>query len=248
MHDVIILAAGRLEQEFAAHYNVESKAYIPLKGKMMVEHVLETLSAVALARKVLVVPGTTLPESLKHRIDHSATGGRTIVDSMKSGLLALPSPTKKVLILPCDIPLLSREALEDFLLACEKRDADLYYSYVSREDSEKKYPGLRHTYARLRDGTFCGGSLFMLSPQIMARCEDLFTSITGARKNPLKIAQLLGASTIIKFLMRALSISDIEKKVSALLGARAIAIQSHHADMAFNVDDLAVLQAALEFL
>lgn len=249
MYDVIILAAGRLDHDLAAHYPVESKAFIPLRGKMMVEYLIETLRHVpSLGRKVLVAPSTTIPESLRESLDYEVAGGKTIIDSLKSGLLALPSPTKTVLILPCDIPLISRDAIVDFLQNCETRQADLFYSYVSRADSEKKFPGLHHTYATLKEGVFCGGSLVLISPEIMGRCEALFSSITGARKNPLKIAGLLGLSTIIKFLSRSLSVSDLEKKISSLLGARALAIQSHYAEMAFNVDELSVLQAAKRFL
>lgn len=247
LYDVIILAAGRLEEEFQVHYSVETKAFIPIGDKMMGEYVLQVLEDVSCLRaKVLVTPSFTVPDDMRRRVDRVAIGGSTIMESLKSGIHALSSPTEKVLVIPSDVPLLCREAVEDFITRCEREDADIYYSFISKEDSESRYPNLRHTYVRLREGIFCGGSLMLFSPSILKECEKLFFSLSQARKNPLKMASILGLSIICRFLTGRLGIEDLERRISMLLGAKAVGVKTTYAEVGFNVDDLPLLKRARE--
>ncbi|MDQ7822988.1 MAG: nucleotidyltransferase family protein [Candidatus Eremiobacteraeota bacterium] len=249
MHDVIILAGGKMEEEFRALYDVEHKAYIPLHGKMMVQYVLEALSGVQeLSRKVLVAPSLPVPPLVGEHVDHAVTGGSSMVASLRAGLEALPSPSEKVLVMPSDIPLLTAGAVEEFLRGCRERQGSVCYAYVEKSDSERSYPGLRHTYARLREGTFCGGSLVLLEPAVFPQCERLFTTLTAARKNPFQSASMLGLPIILKFAAGLLSLADLEKKITALLGAPAVAVRIRQGNAAFNIDDLEVLRFAERLL
>lgn len=245
MYDVIILAAGKLEHEFKTLYEVATKAYLPIRKRMMVEYELDALDHVDnLGKRIFVAPSGPVPEAIRARVDGIASGGRTMIESLQSGIRGLHSPTEKVLVIPADIPLLCSGAVEDFLRQCEGREAEVYYSFLRREDSEKRYPRLHHTYVRLRGGSFCGGSLFLFSPQVIGACEKLFSEIALARKNPLKLAGLLGFSTIGRFVLGVLSIADLERRISALLGAGAVGIRTHYAEAGFNVDDVTTLKRA----
>ncbi|MCA9791718.1 MAG: hypothetical protein KC910_07980, partial [Candidatus Eremiobacteraeota bacterium] len=64
------------------------------------------------------------------------------------------------------------------------------------------------------------------------------TALTYARKNPLKLASLLGWGTIASFLLRRLTITAAEQAVGRLLGGLTCAgIESPYAEVAFNIDD-----------
>lgn len=248
MYDVIVLAGGGVDGDLKEVYgSLEGKAYIPLGEKLMVEYVADVLDETAgFSKKILVAPSEKTPEKLKERFDCVRAGGRGMIDSLKAGLEAAESG--RVLVMPCDVPLISSDSVEDFLRRCEERQASFYYSYVRKEDSESIYPGLRHTYVRLKDGVFCGGSLVLLEKKDFHYGETLFHSLTGARKNPLRLVSLLGLPLIFGFLLRTLSVAQLEKKAGELLKAPVAAVCSAYPEMAFNVDDLSVLSKAQELL
>jgi molybdopterin-guanine dinucleotide biosynthesis protein A len=249
MYDVVILAGGRLERDFQPHYHVETKAFIPLHGKPMVEYMLDALRDVpSLGKRVLVTSASSLPQGVSDKIDGTAPGGASIVESLRSGLHALEPATDRVLILPCDAPLITAEAILDFLNSCEKCGASFCYSYVSKKNSEQRYPGLRHTYARLKEGVFCGGSMVLISPALVDLWEALFRALTAARKNPFAMAGILGWKVIARFIVFQLSIRDIEERISQLLTRPARGIQSSFAEVALNADEMSVLRRVEEIL
>ena len=247
MYDTVILAAGRLEADLKSLCNVESKAYLPINGNMMVQYVINVLRDVpGLTKIIMTVPSDKVPGGLDSSVDSICLGGRTMIDSLKNALELCS--TDYVLVIPCDVPLLTCEAVTDFLSLCKKRTADFYYNYVSKENSEKLYPALRHTYMKLKDGIFCGGSLVLIKRSEFAKGEKLFRSLTNSRKNILALVKILGITTIFKFLTHQLSVSDIEKRASHILSCNVAGIESSFAQTAFNVDDESVFKRAKELL
>lgn len=254
MYDVVILAGGALGKEFGPYFDVSHKAFIPIGGKMMLEYVIEAIREVpSLGRKVLVSSGPGLPDSVKEKVDLCADSGSTIMESVKSGIDALAGSgsfesDSRVLLVPCDVPLLTSHAILDFLTRCEVRGAPLCYSFLSMKASEEKYPGLHHTCARLKEGVFCGGSLVLLAPSVLRQCSAFFDRLTGARKKPLEIASILGIKVIVKFLTSTLSVADLEERISSLIGVQAVGIESAYAEISFNVDELSTLTRAVEIM
>ncbi|MFH0802896.1 MAG: NTP transferase domain-containing protein [bacterium] len=245
----VVLAGGRVEKSLSERFQVSSKGLIPLKGKMMILPVLEALRKSPSIEWISVsAPGGELPAEAEVLADVVASSGDDILDSLKNGIEALNEKPEWVLAAPCDAPFLTSEAVEDFLERCWKREADLCYSFVSREDSEKAYPELSHTYVRLREGVFCGGSLVLIRPEILEKALKLVREILSARKAPWRLAAILGFSIVWKFSQGALSIADLEERAFRLLGSRAAGIQVPNASVAFNVDSAAQLEQAEKFL
>lgn len=245
----VVLAGGGLLPEFRERFDVPSKAFIPLAGKMMVEYILEALRLCGdLEEMVLVTPTEDLPGKLSGMVKAAAPSGENIVSSLKSGIRALGEPPERVLAVPCDLPLLTGEAIKDFLQRCADLRAALYYSYVGRDVSEAAYPRLRHTYVRLREGVFCGGGLVLFDPRTMDKCEKLFKRVTSARKRPWQIAGILGGSIIAKFLLGTLSVRDLEKRVSDLLGFQTRGVLTPYPEVGFNVDHQEELEMAEKIL
>ena len=56
------------------------------------------------------------------------------------------------------------------------------------------------------------------------------------RKKPWKLAQLLGFSFMLKFFMQRLSLAELEKRVSQLLGVKGVAIISPYPEIGTDVD------------
>lgn len=245
----VVLAGGRLENSLNERFQVKSKGLIPLGGKSMILSVLEALRKSPSIEWISVsAPGGELPPEAEVLADVVAPSGDDILESLKNGIEALNEKPEWVLAAPCDAAFLTSEAIDDFLERCWKKEADLCYSFVSKEDSERAYPGLSHTYVRLREGVFCGGSLVLMRPEILGKAAKLVRDILSARKAPWRLAAILGFSIVWKFSQGALSIADLEARAFRLLGSRAVGIQVPHPSVAFNVDTAAQLEQAEKFL
>jgi hypothetical protein len=172
-------------------------------------------------------------------------GGRTIIDTILLGMAALDH-NRNVLVATADIPLLTAEAVNDFVEQCSRLNADLYYPVVPREVNDRYYPGNKRTYVRLKEGTYTGGNLFLVNPAIVPQCTTVAGKFIAERKNPLKLCQMLGWSFVIRFLLGKLPLRDVEQRVSELLGVNGAVINSPYPELGIDVDkpsDLEMVRA-----
>lgn len=246
--EAILLAGGKLEDEFKPLGSFSGKAYLPIEGKPMAQYVLNSLLSVpSIKRVVCVLPegGSEFPGTI------STAGGKTLVESLGKGISALLSETNLVLVAACDLPFLTKKGIENFMTQCEQSDAGLFYSFVSRQDSESRFPGARHTYVKLLEGEFCGGGLIGIQPATFPALKKIAERITENRKNVFALTRIFGFSFLLKLalgkFLGKLSISILEKRASELLGFPAKGILSHDPEIAFNVDDLETLNQASNF-
>ena len=270
MFDIIVLGGGKLEKEFEENLKEkpEGKAYIKINGKMMAEYVLEMVKTASenmgnTGQIFFVAPSENIPEYIKRfislmarngsvsdkipqdikgMVNNTCVGGKSVIESLKNGLQLCQN--EKIFVIPCDIPLATPKSFEDFASKSIESNADFSYSFVRKEISEEKFPNLRHTYVKLKEGTFCGGSFMMVSKSKFSKCEELFKKITEGRKEPLKLVSLFGFINIIKMLFHVLTIDELIKKGKELLGAEVFAMESKFPEMAFNVDKLEDLKRA----
>lgn len=246
MYDAIILAGGENSKNLSAGEREPFEAMIRIAGKPMVAFVAEALSGCPRVGRIFILGPeealATCPLPERARI---MAGGRTIIDTIVSGMNAL-GHRRKTIVATADIPLLTSAAVEDFLAQCDRTEADLYYPVVTREVNERRFPGNRRTYVRLREGTFTGGNLFLVNPAVVPGCVRVADRLIAQRKNPLRLAAILGWTFVFKFLAGRLSIVEVERRVAELLGVRGAVIQSPYAELGIDVDkpsDLEMVRA-----
>jgi GTP:adenosylcobinamide-phosphate guanylyltransferase len=243
--EAVLLAGGKLEEAFAPFGPAPGKAYLLLNGKRMADYVLDVLINVPRIRRIVaVIPkgANAFPNT------HAVAGGETLMESLSAGFQVLKSETTLALVATADIPFLTKEALENFMNACEKEEAGFYYSFVSQIDSEKKFPGIPHTYVKLKEGRFCGGGLLAIAPKNFSSLKKFAEEATQKRKNIFALAKIFGVSFLLKLLLGRLSIQEVEKRASQLLGFPAKGILSPYPEVAFNIDDPKTLKLGLNFL
>jgi hypothetical protein len=170
-----------------------------------------------------------------------------MVDSLLRALSRL-NTDKHVLVLTSDIPLITPEALEDFLQQCVKREADIYYSFVPKEAIEEKYPGVHRTYVRLSDGTFTGGNVVLINPQVVLERGQRILQAVQLRKHPVKLCRMLGFKFLLKLMRGKLSVAEIEKRVGEILGFIGAGIVSNYPEVGVDVDKPSDLELAKAFL
>jgi GTP:adenosylcobinamide-phosphate guanylyltransferase len=241
----VVLGGGDPGDPFAAAHGVSVKALIPLGGEPMALHVLRALRGSGRVSRVVYV-GPTTPE-LDALIDERVTDHGTLLSNLEAGVEALAvaglAPGERVLVATADIPLLTPEGLAG-VLAAAPENAGLVYPVVRREDCERAFPGVRRTYARLRDGTFTGGNVFLLDPRLVGQFLPRLREVLAARKAPLRLARLIGPGVLGRLLLGRLTVSELETRVSALLGVPARALITPHAAIGSDVDQDADLRLA----
>lgn len=244
-----MLGGGDPGDAFAAAHGVSVKPLIELGGSPMAAHVLRALRGSGRVRRILYV-GPTTPE-IEALSDGRVTDHGTLLSNLEAGVEALRStglpPGERVMVVTADIPLLGAEAVRD-LLDAAPTEAALIYPVVRREVCEAQFPGVKRTYARLRDGTFTGGNLFLLDPALIGQFLPRLRALLAARKAPLRLAGIVGPGVLLALVTGRLSVSALERRVSDLLGVRACALITLHAAVGTDVDKEADLQLAREHL
>ncbi|MBV9271252.1 MAG: NTP transferase domain-containing protein [Candidatus Eremiobacteraeota bacterium] len=234
--NVVVLAGGPPD-ELAAHTSgAPNKAYVKIAGKTLLQRTIEPLRAARSVSRIIVV---TPPEAFSHSAallaDERRPDGKRIRDSLQSGLAQLAG-NDNVLIATSDLPVLTSEAVDDFIARVHQRDADLSYGCLEKSVHMAAYPEVPHTWVRLKDGTYCGGGLMAMKPRVFPSLSRFIEQLGQARKNPLRLASLFGWDILLRFAIRRVAVADAEERASKILGAPTRAIISPYAESAVNVD------------
>ncbi len=146
--------------------------------------------------------------------------GDSIVQNLFRGVEALASPTDELLVVAGDAPLISVGALERFVAVCRSAGADFGYPIVPREACEARFPGVRRTYVRLREGAFTGGNCFYLAPVAVAPALERLDRVFRARKRPAQLARMLGLGLVVRLVLGRATVAEAERAADRLLGVR----------------------------
>lgn len=241
----VVLGGGDPGDAFASAHGVKVKPLIPIHGVPMALYVLRALRDSGRVQRVAYV-GPTTPE-MEALIDLRATDHGTLLSNLESGVDALGksglAAGERVLVVTADIPMLTAQQIRDVLDAAPA-EAGLVYPVVRREDCEATYAGVKRTYAKVKDGTFTGGNLFILDPKLIGKFLPRLREVLDARKAPFKLAGIIGPSTLFKLLTGRLTVAGLENKVSEILGVPARALITPHAAIGTDVDKEADLTLA----
>ncbi len=233
MVNALILAGGEKEQ-IGLETNV--KALIKINERPMVEYVIHALQKCELVDKIGIIGShEKLRHEIGNQVDYIIEGKGSIIQNVVEGVkhMGIEHP---VLICTSDIPMLTDQAIRDFINRSMDANAELCYPIVEKEANEKKYPGIERTYVTIKDGTFTGGNIFFIKPQIIETCSKKAEELIAQRKNVIKMARTLGLRILCLLLLKRLTIAHTEKKVSEIFNISAIAIISDYPEIANDVD------------
>jgi len=213
----------------------ENKALIKIHNKEMVLYVIEALKKLDFIEKVALVGEEDKLLPLKDSVDTIIGGSCSLTQNILIGAKGL-SNEEFVLILTSDIPMITSEAIRDFVEKAEKLDGEFFYPIVEKKYNDKRYPGVKRTYVKIKDGTFTGGNIFLVRVGVLKTAINKAESFLTYRKKPWKLAQMLGISFIFKLLLGSLTIFELEKRVSKIFGVKARAIKSPYPEIGTDVD------------
>ena len=245
MLNIVVLAGSYREKNALGVYN---KALMDIKGKPMLEYILDALMRVRdISQTALVGPAAQLSRYDSDRV-HAVESNGTIMENVMAGARSFKDEND-LLILVSDLPMLTAEAVEDFIQQSYKTGGDFCYPVIPRECMEAKFPGSRRSYTQLHDGIFTGGNMFFVRPQVLEKSLWLAEKMLAARKHPLQMARLVHVGLLVKLMTGSLRIADAEKRVSEILGIKARAVICRYAEVGHDVDkpeDVALAEKYLQ--
>ncbi len=241
--DVIVTAGGipQLGEPLYPYTQGQPKALLDIWGKPMIQWVLDAISA-AKAVENVVVTGLTAESGLNCAKPLTYIPNRvSMIENILAGIrkvLDVHTSATRVLVISSDIPAVTAEIIDWEVAAAMQSEVDIFYNVAKRETVEKRYPGSRRTYLKLKDVEVCSADMNVVSTSLVSRQEDIWTRLIEARKNPLKEAYILGLDTLLLVLLRQITLDRAVKKVTGRLHLTGRAIITPYAEMAMDVDKL----------
>lgn len=238
--DCVITAGGQLpaDDPLLAYTGGESKALLDIGGRTMLERIVDALQGSQFIGEIVVV-GIGEDSGLQFgRPVHYVPEQGSLVANVLAGVhwFRMNRPqSKELLISTADIPSLTSAIVDDLILSCSPFDRAVYYTVVTRQAMEARFPGSRRTFVTLRDGQFAGGDIVVVQADV-ADMRDDWSLLTDARKHAWKLARLVGLRTLLKFALRRLSLKDVEEIGSEMLGRPVKILISPHPELAMDVD------------
>jgi GTP:adenosylcobinamide-phosphate guanylyltransferase len=224
-----------------------NKALIKINGREMIMYVIDALKQLDFIDRISVVGDEAKLSPIRDHVDAITAGGSSLPDNVLKGVELFPDE-EDILVLTCDIPMITPEAINDFVEKARRLDAEFCYPIVKKEDNERKYPGVHRTYVRIKDGTFTGGNIFLVKAGVVRKAIHRAEAFLTYRKKPWMLAKILGIAFVVKFVMGTLTISELEEKVSALFGVKARAVISPYPEIGTDVDKASDLELAMKVL
>ena len=239
--NVVVLAGGKNGPEMLAATGVENRALTPLGRTTMLGCVVAALTSAASIGRVFVVG--PVPPSEDYMV---VTGGETLLDNLMAGLAAAQTEggDGPVLVSTSDIPFLTPAAVEDFVKQAQASQADLCFSYVPVDLCYAKYPQMKRTAIKMREGNLTLGNLFLVNPRFLIAHQETIQQAYAARKSPFQVGRLLGWGLLGRFLgaqtlsPALLSVAQLEAGVGRLIGGgcRAAGIRSEFPEIGTDID------------
>lgn len=215
------------------------KVMIDIAGKPMVQWVIDALDEAETVGRILIVgleDGTGL--SSKKPLDFFPDQGN-LFRNVAAGFrqtAALDPSVKHVLAVSGDLPAIRGEIADWLVRETVPEGLDICYTVARREIMEKKFPESRRTYIPLRGERLCAGSMHVLSTEQVISVPKVWERLAEARKNPVKMAAVIGPKVLFGLLFRRLTVEALMKIFCRRFRITGRVIFAPYAEMSMDVD------------
>jgi hypothetical protein len=229
------------------------KALVDVAGKPMVQWVLDALTEASSIDNVIIV-GLTEKSGLKcgKKMYFVSNQGK-MVENLQAGARKVKEINKQaeyVLIVASDVPAITGEMVDWVVKTGMDAKVDIVYNVIQREAMEKRFPGSKRTWTRLKDMEVCGGDVNVGRIKLLISDDTgIWEKITNSRKSPLKQAALIGFYTAFLLLTGKLSLQKAETNIMSRLKITGKAVVCPYAEVGMDVDkphQLEIMRADLK--
>ncbi|SDK86173.1 nucleotidyltransferase family protein [Natronincola ferrireducens] len=216
----------------------QEKALAPIKGIPMIQYIIKALRTSDFIDTILVIGNIdTLQERIDKDVDILVQQEASMMDNLLKALGYFKGE-EEILIVTCDIPLINRDVVDNFIHTALALKVDIAYPIVEKSLCQKFYPQVKRTYVHLKDGSFTGGNMILLAPTVLNKIQQTARLMIENRKKPISMCRVLGFPFIIALLMRRLTILGLEGYIQKKFHIRAKTIISQDPEIANDIDKL----------
>jgi molybdopterin-guanine dinucleotide biosynthesis protein A len=239
--DAIVLAGGipQPDEPLYSYTKGDPKALTDIAGKPMIQWVLDALSDAKHVDNVIIVGLSPKNElACKKPVYYLSNQGRMLANIVTgvNKSLELDKKTKYVLVVSADIPAIKPEMVDWLVETSMQTKDDIYYGVCTREVMEARFPGSKRTYTKLKGIELCGADINVSHVRNATEHLDMWESLIGTRKSPLKQAGIIGLGTLFQILTRSITLDELVEKVCKRIGIKGRAIIWPHAEACMDVD------------
>jgi len=229
----VITAGGLVDGDFAAAIGSRVKALAPFGSRTLLDVALDACAGAGIDG-VAVIGGAEVRTHLagrEVRVMDAALDGRTNV------LRALDAwPGERFVYLTSDIPFASAAGLRD--LIARSSDFALTMALAGVGAYEARFPGAPEHSVVLGGERVANGNAFVIAPAAVEPVRAFATKLFDARKSLPRLALLLGPALCLRFVMKRLSIADLEAYGRRRLGVAVGALRDCDPGLCYDVDSL----------
>ena len=239
--DAIVIAGGipLPEDPLYTFTGGNPKALLDMAGKPMVQWVLDALGSAKKVDNVIIIGLTSKSEVSCLKPVYYLQDEGHMLENIVAGVnksLELDPKTERVLIVSSDIPAITGEMVDWLIDQIEETPADIYYGVIPRAVVEERYPNSRRTWTHLKGMDVCGADINAAHVRMTVEHLDMWETLIGSRKSPLKQAAAIGYDTMLLMLFRQLTLEDAVARVCERIGIRGKAILWPWAEAGMDVD------------
>jgi molybdopterin-guanine dinucleotide biosynthesis protein A len=239
--DAIIIAGGviRPGDIMYGFTNGRPKALIEIAGKSMVQWILDALNRAGQIDNLIIVGLTE--GSLLHsdKPVYYLNGGKNLMDSILIGsykVVELKPDSGYCLVVSADIPAITGEIVDWLITSAIEPGVDIFYSVIPRPVMEKRYPGSKRSYIRVKDITICGGDMHVINAQKAINDNVIWKRILESRKFLLRQLLILGFDILLRVIFKKPTLEEGTKLASRRLGINGRVITSPYAEIGMDAD------------
>jgi GTP:adenosylcobinamide-phosphate guanylyltransferase len=241
MVNALILAGDRNESG-------KPKALLQIAKKYMIEYLIQSLKDSGCVSNIYVVGDEILHQAIGHEVNGIIKPESSIISNLKKGIETIGDYNTPVIICTSDIPMVSGEAILDFVEKSTSSGLDFIYPIIDKKLNDEKYPEVKRTYVKIKEGTFTGGNIIYMNPKIVGKVTNKAELLIKYRKKPFKMGQVLGFMFLIKLLFGKVSIPSARKKVDKMFGIKADALLTQYPEIGNDVDKPSDLEFVSKYL
>lgn len=236
----VVLAGGRAKPEMEAVIGHSNRALALFRGKTLLCRVVDALREADPQSAICVVGNVPEDVAYKRRPDSGEFVGNVLAGVREF------EQHPFVLITTSDLPFLTGAVVADLvrqsLTIAQTSGADVLYPVVPVAACYARFPGVKRTAVRLKEGAFTGGNLMLVRPAFVLQREKRLGDLYAARKHPFRLALMLGLGTVARLALAQtlspafLSIPQLERSASRLLDGTARALICDMPEIATDLD------------
>lgn len=247
----LILAGIRPKGDpLARATGVSHKALVPVVGRAMLSHVIETLHRTRSVGRIIVcglgqahLEDGSLRELLQA---HAVTlvEGRATPSGSANYIVERNPDCLPLLITTADHPLLTPAIVDEFCERSLSSGGDATAGLVPADIVRRNFPDSNRTYLRFQERAYSGCNLFALLTPAGRSVPAFWLRLEEHRKSPWRMIGLLGPGVLVRFVLGRLSLASIEKFASRKIGVKVATIVLSQPEAGYDVDTVDHLKVA----